>query len=285
MNMIQKVTFNDFRMFSGLHSIHFSPITIFTGPNNSGKSTLIRLIKKLVDHSNGLWVNEPDFKDYIIDHDLSYSKSYDLNDPYLTHYQKEMALSPDISNLAVREITINNISFKYDQYIKNPTSVHFSENGILLATIDPIADSHKEEMFSSLCIHLDNISRLKSNWYSGPFKNEAEAFKRNLEIIIKNEWPENLFKIMLNPGKSKEPLFSLGEDNKNNLKVILHEHTYPYRGILNDSYLSFLSCYSRDIYDAIRKNPLLPQNYKAPFINVLEFIFRFFILSELDTLT
>lgn len=279
--MINYLSFNDFRMFIGHQNIQFSPITIFTGPNNSGKSTLIKFIKKLVDYSNALWLREPDLMDFLTDYNLSYSKPYEINDSHLTDYQKEMALSSHISEMAVREIVVNNVSFKYDQNAKFATSVHFSENGILLATIDPIGFSYGEDTNASINIHLDNILKLKSKWYSGHFKKRSVEFKKNLEIIMGNEWPEALFKTSLNSNHSNAPLFRLDDDTKNDFQIILYEHSHPYRSILNDSYLSFMSCYSRDLIEAIRRNPSLPQNYIEPFINVLEFIFKFFILSEL----
>jgi len=46
--MISEFKFQDIKMFKGSHKIDFKPLTIFTGTNNSGKSTLISLINGVI---------------------------------------------------------------------------------------------------------------------------------------------------------------------------------------------------------------------------------------------
>ena len=46
--MISEFKFQDIKMFKGSHKIDFKPLTIFTGTNNSGKSTLISSLMELL---------------------------------------------------------------------------------------------------------------------------------------------------------------------------------------------------------------------------------------------
>lgn len=265
--MISTVSFKDFRMFKGQQNIQLSPLTIFTGPNNSGKSTIIKLIKKVVDNSNNLWLQNPDLMKFIDDYSTSTSK-------------------PSKGRNYSKEIGINNVSFKYLQNSRFISSVHFYENGISLATIDPLGVNHplgdgdETETWSCIKIHLDNIYRVESHWYSGYFKKESEEFKRNLRIILESEWPDDLFKTSLN----NYPLFKTEDGDNYTLQIILHNNNSEYKSFLADSYYSYLSCYKRDILDSIMRNPSLSQNYKKAISNVLEYVFRFFILSDLQTI-
>lgn len=255
--MISKFSFNDYRMFPGKHQLELSPITVFTGPNNSGKSTLIKLLQALVNKSTSLWKSELSFADYVLEENKD-----DLID---------------------REFGINGIRIKIESDRRYSSLVSFEFDDICIATIDSFGETKADEISPTFIIHFENILKLSIEKYSILSSDkDAREFRKKLELILANGLPDNLFNTSIQLNSHSGKVFKKNYDQANEICVILDYHISPhYDTLLNDSCYSFLASYFRDIITALKNNNSIDNQFKKPFSDVLEFIFNVFILNEL----
>ena len=75
---MKQIGFNNFRKFQSVPLIDLSPITIFVGENNAGKSTVVKAILALLDFLNTRYFEFDRMKDEksILEHQFYFNKSY-----------------------------------------------------------------------------------------------------------------------------------------------------------------------------------------------------------------
>lgn len=75
---MKQIGFNNFRKFQSFPPIDLSPITIFVGENNAGKSTVVKAILALLDFLNSRYFEIDRKKDEkaILEHQFYFNKSY-----------------------------------------------------------------------------------------------------------------------------------------------------------------------------------------------------------------
>ena len=83
--MIKKIGFENIRVFKELAEFELKPITILTGPNNAGKSTLQKMLMLLASGLKkgygGVLLSKLEFKDDLLNTvgDINNNISYDSN--------------------------------------------------------------------------------------------------------------------------------------------------------------------------------------------------------------
>ena len=290
--MIKKIKFHDFRMFQGEHTIDLKPITIFIGPNNSGKSTLIRLIENLIKMPSNESRNS---SKYFVDPYSGISKTYENIGTYLTKFQESMP--EEFGNYHAREFIIDNLNIKGDSALGAPSSFQFCYKECVIATFDNMswnseigvnklglekADPHaKSENYYEFNIHFDNIYSSQAKLFKEDDK-ETEEFKSNLKFIIDCGWSKNLIETYYSLHGKQLPIFEASNKNKNDLNLIIY--TEQNRYLLRDSYYSCFSSYLNDTLLLIQTNQRIPQKYKQALSFVLKFVFEKYILLPLQQL-
>jgi AAA15 family ATPase/GTPase len=77
--MLNNFSFDNYRMFNGNHQIKLKPITIFTGTNNSGKSSLIKLIYATLQKFKGCaWIDDDGYASF-------WENQHDKSSPQLSN--------------------------------------------------------------------------------------------------------------------------------------------------------------------------------------------------------
>lgn len=289
--MIKNLRFQDIKMFKGNHSVEFKPLTIFTGANNSGKSTLIKFIQDFIDLSANIKSRDKNIGTYFIDEYKVASMLYDENDSFLTEHQKSL-LSDDEIVYSVKNFRINEVGIRSDSLVGHPTSIHFLKNDLIVATYDPLGNHSElgprnlsEERvrfinYSKIIIHFEKLYTIPLSHLGN--KDESSNYRKNLKIIIENEWPDGLFETKINFHSNQLPVFKLNKNNKKDFELILYSEKYS--ELSNDSYYSIFSIFQQDILNSVEKNQLLHRDYKKVFSYILEFVFEKFILPPLKDL-
>ncbi|MGI6310586.1 MAG: AAA family ATPase [Bacteroidales bacterium] len=298
--MIERLEFNDFRMFKGNQVLDIKPITLFIGPNNSGKSTLIKLLKhiiKMITYRRYHWkYHEADSVDYFGEWThtsvITYSefvKTCSEFDSVCTEYQKDIDKLTDESgaNEPIKQFMIDEIAIRGDGVCAMYTSVHYIKNNICLATEEPNFYTLKDpeymgkkdpEYMGKLTIHFENIFNNQNKIIHG--RNEKiKEISHFLKIIQELEFPQELYRTNIRLGNKKLPLFSVNDTKGKNLEIRLYEQANS--EFIKVTSAAYLSHYLKDIIVSIMQNDLLSENYRLSLSNVLEFIIEEFILSPL----
>jgi len=298
--MIERLEFNDFRMFKGNQVLDIKPITLFIGPNNSGKSTLIKLLKhiiKMITYRRYHWkYHEADSVDYFGEWThtsvITYSefvKTCSEFDSVCTEYQKDIDKLTDESgaNEPIKQFMIDEIAIRGDGVCAMYTSVHYIKNNICLATEEPNFYTLKDpeymgkkdpEYMGKLTIHFENIFNNQNKIIHG--RNEKiKEISHFLKIIQELEFPQELYRTNKRLGNKKLPLFSVNDTKGKNLEIRLYEQANS--EFIKVTSAAYLSHYLKDIIVSIMQNDLLSENYRLSLSNVLEFIIEEFILSPL----
>lgn len=107
-----KFTINNFRIFDKPHTFELAPITILTGPNNSGKSSLVKALLLLNNNkSNGLIRPFLNFED--VD-----SKLYNVKNIF-NNQSKYLVYSFEIYNDLLKKNLQYNLSYENDGFLRN----------------------------------------------------------------------------------------------------------------------------------------------------------------------
>ena len=287
--MIERLEFNDFRMFKGNQVLDIKPITLFIGPNNSGKSTLIKLLKhiiKMITYRDQWTYHKADSVDYFgeLTHTsvITYSefvKTCSEFDSVCTEFQKSMDALTDesVAIEPIKQFMIDEIAIRGDGFCRMYTSIHYIKNNICLATEEP-SYTLKDCESGKLTIHFENIFNNQNKIIHG--RNEkVKEISHFLKIIQELEFPQELYRTNIRLGNKKLPLFSVNDTKGKNLEIRLYKPANS--EFIKVTSAAYLSHYLKDIIISIMQNDLLSENYRLSLSNVLEFIIEEFILSPL----
>lgn len=212
--MITDFSINNFRIFSEKTDFEISPITILTGPNNSGKSTLIRAIRLLVESakSNSLLYllrssSDTDYISYIDvfgQGDVKTGTTFEFSIP-LSLFKIENEIYGFESNLD----TNCNIKLNYIQ--------HNSDNSPQLILNYLIIKSMDGKIIFKI---YQNKSLPLEYKYEG---NIELFFSHNLEKILKKYSVRSLFKkLSLTSSSENEIIAKIKEDIEKNPYVTMN---------------------------------------------------------------
>lgn len=143
--MYQSFSFDNYRMFKGEYHLKLKPITIFTGANNSGKSSLIKLLYQTSQHFKGCsWIDSDGF-----------ARLWENPDNKKT--------SPPVSG-----IRLDDIQIRLKHYLPDEFELDFFGNNNCIVTLKRAvtSDSDGDTYFHGLSLEL-NISALQQ--YSDEF--------------------------------------------------------------------------------------------------------------------
>ena len=75
---MRQIGFKNFRKFENFPAMDFSPITIFVGENNAGKSTVVKAILSVLEYidSHYFQMEETEKDKSVLNHYFSFNKNY-----------------------------------------------------------------------------------------------------------------------------------------------------------------------------------------------------------------
>lgn len=294
--MVEKFSFQDIKMFKGYQSIEFKPLTIFTGPNNSGKSTLLNLVRLILNVFSGNKNIDEKFAATIFEDINISAKPYDENEPYLTNYQQNLPTVDEMPYI-VKQFGINNLRIKGDTVIGVPSSIHFMCCNNTVATFDNFSNNpglglreikvgekpkefSRDDDYYELIVHFNEIFAMKDD-FQFRTKEDQGTFKAHIEFIEKNGFPDSLFKSIVSFNKKQRPIF---EKYSREGDIGIFIYSEKYKNASNASFFSLISLCLLDLQISIGNNKLMQERDKNVFIDTLKIFFDEIILNPLKEL-
>ena len=259
-------------MFKGKHSIEYKPLTIFTGANNSGKSTLMSLTAGMITQY-GEYITKvcPYLKSL---YPLSENSSGTLNklgiedsDEFLEiYYLQNLFLDDTISSFA------NVVDEK-------PSHISFYDKDNPIIKFDPRISSYGEDdFFTTISIDFGMLYTLYSS--KKPNSENQRSIIRFLEMVRENGFPVEIFQTELVDTNTPLPLFERdSEKNPYVLKVRVYESEYYHITRTNTN--DFLFFYCNIIYSSIRENKDIREVHSSLFLKCVKFALKDFFLHPL----
>lgn len=212
--MITDFSINNFRIFSEKTDFEISPITILTGPNNSGKSTLIRAIRLLVESAKS--------------NSLLYLLRSSSDTDYLSYI--DVFGQGDVKTGTTFEFSIPLSLFKIENEIYGFESNLDTNCNIKLNYIQHNSDNSPQLILNYLIIKsmdgkiIFKIYQNKSLPLEYKYEGNIELFfSHNLEKILKKYSVRNLFKkLSLTSSSENEIIAKIKEDIEKNPYVTMN---------------------------------------------------------------
>ncbi len=292
--MISYFAFEDIKMFRGQHSLELKPLTILTGSNNSGKSTLISLINSLL-----YWFEDKR-------HEFNVTSKYsgeerkdkkvalDPENPLLTDFERGMfeAVSFDI-----KEMWVNDLLLIYNTAFKTLSSLHFQVDGQTVVTYENVlyneglglkkttdvkASNGKylaDEYHTKLIIHFNNLRSTYKQVFKE--KNDQAVINEFLTLFEKDELISNLDKSYFN--YKNRPMRLLGyKEQKGTLELLIY--TDYYSEVCAPSLYGILTSYFSDLQISIWNNSHLQIEQKQIINDAFGLIFNKLLIPSLQGL-
>ncbi len=283
--MISEFKFQDIKMFKGSHKIDFKPLTIFTGTNNSGKSTLISLINGVItQNGTSLFKTCPYIRNlYPLSENTSGTKSIlTIADSYERDEKGRVDIfeGGTLDVYELKNIYLDGIRLSFHEISNDfPFKIEFCSDNSPILTFDPaikmgIEDNH----YYLLTLDFDElIKTLKPHSKISFFKN----FLLLIKAVIEKGFPQELLRTKLPDSNENLLIFETDESNKSNR---LNIRLYPsaYWSVTNTESNDFFFSYFKIIEIGLKRNQDLDPVYYAQFQTILSQIFRLYFLMPLN---
>lgn len=270
-------------MFKGKHSIEFKPLTIFTGTNNSGKSTLLSLTGGMISQY-GEYVGK--LSSYI---QSLYPFSEETSGTKFRDYNSEELIGDDyFEDFTLDNLFLDDITSKYNFMVEDrPEKLQFcyKDEPIIAFIPNPynynnlaVYENTSDDFCSIISIDFKKIYFL--------FISDKSQTEEQIKIItflekyIQKGFPKELWMTYLVDASTKFPLFSFGPDNNLN-SIDIRTYESFYNDMTNTRSNDFLFFYCTAIYNSIRNNKYLENEFSQSLINCLQFILKNYFLLPL----
>jgi len=270
--MIEKLKFQDVKMFKGKHSIEFKPLTIFTGTNNSGKSTLLSLTEGLVQQfGDYLGIVTPFIKNlYPLTNKTSGTRvrlganDSEGNQSYIHLYY--------LKNLGLNQI---NASF-HSELTEFPEKITFHYKNESVISFDPnVSELRGSTFYYTLSINFVKLFTLLKSESTKSQESKKVVFI--LEDIINKGLTDELLMTNLVDKTDIGPVFYINPDlgfQSFEIRIFASEYSY----ITNTKSNDFFFFYVNNIINSVLINNHIEKEFAKSFAFLLKYtLFNFFL--------
>lgn len=259
-------------MFKGKHSIEFKPLTIFTGTNNSGKSTLLSLTEGLVNQ----------FGDYIGTITPYIKNLYPLkNKTSGTRVRLEADNGEGFDDSFIyiyylKNLVLNDINASFHSEVTDlPGNINFCLNNEAIISYDPHPSELSDNVFyCTLSVNFDKIYNLLKSERS---TNKGRRMFSILEDLTSSGLPDELFRTTLVDKPDIGSIFYMDPTKRwkdFNIRIFDSEYNY----ITNTRSNDFFFFYVNNVLNSILNNRDLDNGFRQSFYLLLKFIlFNYFL--------